>query len=106
MSAANDNRPDDTFGLCPVCHRTDGVLNVGRIHWFFCDAHRSRWCYGENIFSDWRDETEAVWLSNSAKLGQFREVKPFYWPETLAAEVDALTAETAGPVPSDEVSPW
>jgi hypothetical protein len=52
---------DDTgyFGLCPTCHKTDGYLNVGRSHWFVCDEHRTKWCAGANLFSSWREETEA-----------------------------------------------
>jgi hypothetical protein len=47
------------FGGCPECGRTDGYLNAGRTHWFFCDAHKTMWLGGINMFSGCRDETEA-----------------------------------------------
>jgi len=68
------------FGLCPICKKTDGYLNVGRSHWFICEEHRVRWCIGANIFSSWRDETESEQQRHCEKIGfdTFTDVKPFY----------------------------
>jgi hypothetical protein len=46
------------FGGCPHCGGNDGYRNAGRSHRFFCDAHKTSWCVGSNLFSDWRFETE------------------------------------------------
>ena len=45
------------FGGCPTCDGSDGYFNIGRDHWFYCHAHRVRWCVGSNIFSGWIDES-------------------------------------------------
>ncbi len=50
---------DDYFGTCPDCGDHDGYLSVGSGHWFYCRTHRTRWFIGSNLFSAWRDETEA-----------------------------------------------
>jgi ssDNA-binding Zn-finger/Zn-ribbon topoisomerase 1 len=46
------------FGVCPKCHKTDGYINIGRGHWFYCKEHKNRWFVGENLFSTWRDQSE------------------------------------------------
>jgi len=56
-TSTNDNA-DDRFGICPHCGKTDGYVNVGRGHWFFCIEHRVKWYAGSNLFSSWHDETE------------------------------------------------
>ena len=47
----------DYFGVCPDCRRTNGCLNVGGDHWFYCTEHHVRWWVGSNLFSSWRDQT-------------------------------------------------
>ena len=49
---------DNYWGACPDCHRTDGYINIGREHWFYCMEHKSCWYIGWNLFSSWRDQTE------------------------------------------------
>ncbi len=46
------------FGVCSECGGTDGYVNAGRTHVFYCLAHRKSWIGGANLFSSWRDETE------------------------------------------------
>jgi hypothetical protein len=65
------------FGLCPVCKKSDGFLNVGKSHVGICTAHQVWWPIGFNLFSSWMDETAEDWDRNEKLLGQFREVKPF-----------------------------
>lgn len=62
------------FGACPECGDTDGYLNVGKNHWFVCDAHRTRWYIGSNLFSLSPDEGEAEWETNRALLEGYRDV--------------------------------
>jgi hypothetical protein len=63
------------FGGCPTCGRTDGYLNVRRSNVFVCHTHKTAWCVGNNLFSDWRDETEEIWERNAALLAQYTEVE-------------------------------
>lgn len=70
----------DAFGGCPECGRSDGYLNVGSAHWFFCEAHKIKWCIGENIFSSWRNEATFVWECNQAKLSTYRQVPELHNP--------------------------
>ena len=81
----NEITTDEYFGGCPECGETNGYLNVGRSHWFVCDAHRTKWFIGENLFSSWRDESEADWRRSAEKLAGHREVKPIY-PEPTEEE--------------------
>jgi hypothetical protein len=64
------------FGGCPLCGRTDGYMNIRAAHWFVCDNHRTRWFIGTNLFSSWKDETEADWERSRQKLESYTEVKP------------------------------
>ena len=69
---------DSYFGGCPVCHRSDGYLNIGRGHWKVCHAHKVRWFVGENLFSTWKDETENDWRRNHDLIGAYPKVEPWY----------------------------
>lgn len=69
---------DEYFGGCPTCGKTDGYLNIGRDHWFVCDAHSAKWCIGSNLFSSWREQSEASWQENAKKLAGYQEVAPIY----------------------------
>jgi hypothetical protein len=73
-------RAEDHFGLCPICRRTDGYLNAGRTHVFFCEEHRVCWTAGSNLFSSWRHETDEEQRAAFERIEGFREVTPFFWP--------------------------
>lgn len=49
---------DHYFGLCPYCRNTDGYINIGKGHWFFCKEHKVKWWVGSNLFSGWEEQTE------------------------------------------------
>ncbi len=53
-------------------------LNIGKEHWFYCDAHRVRWCIGRNIFSSWMWQTEDEQRAEyeGKDFGRYREVEP------------------------------
>jgi hypothetical protein len=83
---------DDDFGGCPMCGKTDGYRDVGRDHWFVCHEHKKRWSPGSNLFSSWRDETEADWTANAALLNGYDEVEPLSvgcWPRDPKAPARA-----------------
>ena len=77
----------DHFGVCPICGRNDGFLNVGRAHWFVCHAHHVRWCVGENLFSCWRRQTPAARQLTWERIRDYREVIPIM-PAPLDTEAD------------------
>ena len=62
------------FGACPTCGKNDGYRNVGREHWFYCAEHRTKWCYGDNIFSSWRHDGPEVFEKNARFLADFVDV--------------------------------
>lgn len=64
------------FGVCPECGKNDGYVNVNRAHFFVCDTHKVFWSAGGNLFSSWRDQTEADWQHNANLLDGYREVQP------------------------------
>jgi hypothetical protein len=76
------NADNHYWGVCPTCHRTDGYINAGRTHIFFCREHRTRWIIGANLFSSWRDETEDEQraLYDQLEMGKFEEVEPHCCP--------------------------
>ena len=77
---------DDYFGGCPECGKNDGHLNIYRDHYFVCHAHKKRWSPGSNLFSSWKDETEAEWSVNATLLDGYDEVEPLMvgrWPQRL-----------------------
>jgi hypothetical protein len=80
---------DDYFGLCPVCHRTDGYANAGRSHRFYCTKHKTSWLAGSNLFSDWRRQTEEEQrkLWSDIGLDDFKDVEPFVYPRNLTIEI-------------------
>lgn len=73
---------DNLFGVCPICRRYDGSLNIGSEHWFYCSKHKVKWLVGSNLFASWRHEDEDEWQRNAAKLRDFDEVEPGLLPET------------------------
>jgi hypothetical protein len=81
-SASNGAECMDSFGLCPVCHKTDGYANAGKSHVFYCKEHKTCWCVGSNLFSSWREQTEEeqvrVW--DEMGLEEFEDVEPYFYP--------------------------
>ncbi len=64
------------FGGCPHCDGSDGYLNIGREHWFFCARHKTKWHGGSNLFSGWREESEDTWRRNRFRLAEYVTVAP------------------------------
>ena len=67
---------DAYFGGCPYCGANDGYMNVERDHWCVCDKHKTKWRIGSNLFSDWKDEDENVWMKNEYRLANYMKVEP------------------------------
>jgi hypothetical protein len=69
---------DDYFGVCPVCRKCNGYINIGRSHWFYCKEHRVTWCAGSNLFSSWRHQTEEEQRRIYDQLGfdAFQQIEP------------------------------
>ncbi len=106
MTKQHSDENDGVFGLCPICHKTDGYHNVGRSHWFRCDTHRVKWCYGSNIFSSWRFETEQEQREkyDAGGYGFYKEVEPFFYPPE--PDDDRVIAHVGHVDPSDSSSPY
>ena len=83
----NDITTDEYFGGCPECGKNDGYLNTGRTHVFMCKTHRTSWIAGSNLFSSWRNETEAEQRAKWDEVGMedFKRVEPIY-PEPTEEE--------------------
>ena len=82
---------DEPFGGCPKCGKCDGFLNVARNHWAVCDAHKTTWSIGSNLFSGWLHETEADWQRSEYRLAHYSIVEPIC-PEPTEAERRAMDA--------------
>jgi hypothetical protein len=92
----NDPEPPDPsdayWGACPVCHESGRCLNVGKNHWLMCEQHLVCWSVGYNLFSSWREETEAIWAANERLLALCSEVVPWSPPEHDVLGHDAWRA--------------
>jgi hypothetical protein len=71
---------DSPWGVCPYCLATDGYINIGRSHWFFCIEHKVRWCVGSNLFGNWREQTleHQEDIYNELGFGSFRKIEEFH----------------------------
>jgi hypothetical protein len=67
---------DNHFGVCPVCYRSNGFLNVHKDHWFVCHVHKTKWHVGSNLFSSWKEENEKTWRKNEETLRGYTTVDP------------------------------
>ena len=74
---------DAHFGLCPICGRNDGFLNIGPDHVFVCNEHRVWWPVGSNLFSAWRLEDDTIWERNWKKIQGYRKVEPIHSPSMM-----------------------
>jgi hypothetical protein len=92
-------------GLCPICHKTDGYINVGSSQWFYCAEHKTCWLFGINLFSSFQRQTEKEKRAIYDKLGfeTFRQVEPwFVWksscsgPENTEIRPEPIIEEQAG----------
>jgi len=102
------------FGVCPKTGNNDGYLNDEKKHWFYCEAGKTKWCAGSNLFSTWHDETPAKWAENRKFLADFEEVEPdlpisLAEPETapgvlLAMSLGDMAADA--PLPRPRRRPW
>ncbi len=66
------------FGGCPICGSNDGQVDLGRDHWFICEMHKTKWHFGSNLFSAWREQTENDWRCNEYRLANYMTVEPVY----------------------------
>jgi hypothetical protein len=93
----------DYCGGCPKCGRNDGQFNAGCAHWFVCHEHKVMWTIGTNLFSGWRDETEAEQREKWRRIEDYEEVTEGIlpegvWsrdPETRRRELETYNYETA-----------
>jgi len=94
-----DEKMDGYWGLCPVCHKTDGYVNVGNDHWFICREHKTKWCIGANLFSSSMYETPEDQHRRQQELGfdSFAEVEPLYPASETAKEPACEPADGEGP---------
>jgi hypothetical protein len=52
--------------------------NIGPRHWMCCDAHKTCWDIGENLFSDWLTEPEKTHWANARLLSTYQTVEPWF----------------------------
>jgi hypothetical protein len=95
---STDETMDGYFGLCPICHKTDGYLNVGNQHWFVCEEHKVKWFVGENLFSSWMYETPGEQSREQKRLEfhSFVRVEPFYPPAERPADMQGEPCDARG----------
>ena len=67
---------DGYFGVCPICRKNDGYINVGRGHWFLCDEHKIKWLAGSNLFDSSKEQTEEEQrqIYDARGVGDYKEV--------------------------------
>jgi hypothetical protein len=81
------------WGRCPYCRKTDGYINIGRSHWFYCKEHRVKWWVGSNLFGCWFEQTldEQERIYNALNFGDFKHLtgrEPYFgYPQQAITEV-------------------
>jgi hypothetical protein len=63
-------------GVCPLCDKTDGFVNLGKEHWFICRDHETKWFVGINLFEGWQNQTVAEAQSIERMLDGYKEITP------------------------------
>ncbi len=71
---------DDTFGLCPGCHKPGNHFNLHSENWAACSTCKTMWNVGNNLLESWREETPEIWTRNWRLVENYTPVEPFYWP--------------------------
>ena len=74
------DRYNDSIGLCPHCHRIDGMAHAGRSNWFFCRTHRIMWTIGYVFSSKLQTEEEQRQIWHAEGLEEFEVVRPYIRP--------------------------
>jgi hypothetical protein len=87
---------DDYFGGCPECGGNHGCRSVGRVHWHYCDDHKTKWSVGENLFSCWKHMTEQEFEANRRHLEDYDVVTPLNTFERDGREIIAEAARETG----------
>jgi hypothetical protein len=93
---------DDTFGLCPHCHRTDGCVTAGKANVFYCKVYRVSWCVG-TIFKDDKTEEEQRRIWDEVGLEGFETVVPFFYPRP--PDPRSETSADRRPAPAVRIQP-
>jgi hypothetical protein len=62
----------------PHCRCVDNIWNVYKTHWAVCHRHKTKWCIGENLISNWQFESEEDWKRNRYRLSNYQTVEPFF----------------------------
>jgi hypothetical protein len=85
MQTNHEEHESGYFGLCPICHCTDGYANHGSNHFGVCAAHKKLWYIGSNVFSSWRDDPDATDERFKELFDGYEEVERFSCPECQSA---------------------
>ena len=92
MTDAEKRASEHYFGGCPECGGNDGFVNIGKLHYFVCDTHKTKWWVGSNLFSCWRRQDEEIWEQNFAMLAEYREVEALStWVDPAPGEITPMT---------------
>jgi hypothetical protein len=79
-------RPNDEFGLCPVCYKITGFYTQGEYLHGFCAAHRAHWFLTTSTSNtDLRKRFGGFMQLSKAKADELRHwtsVEPFFWPSS------------------------
>jgi hypothetical protein len=75
---------EDYFGNCPECGRTDGCLNIYKVHWYRRNVHKTKWPVGMSFFDSWRHEDDEVWEENWRLLSDYDEVEAITPPQAYS----------------------
>lgn len=69
-------RVKNYFGGCPHCGEATEFFNIYKSQWCYCEKHRTKWYFGTNLFSSWREENEEIWKYNYFKFAPYHTVEP------------------------------
>jgi hypothetical protein len=67
------------FHRCPHCPPSKGpddIYNAGKAHRAACHQHKTTWHLGSNLFSSWRNETEAEQRKRWREIEDYADLTP------------------------------
>jgi hypothetical protein len=79
-----------------------------------CPDHKVKWCEVSDLFSDWREESEADWLEAAEVLETCMEIEPIRdirdsqdWiggkRDEILSRLESESLQYSQPAPSDDV---
>jgi len=66
------------WGMCPVCGKHNGYVNLGAEFWIICHQHKTKWSIGDDLLAGWQDQSASQFYKVENILSKYNEVYPLW----------------------------